>query len=75
MPYYIRWTGISSPAFCKQYHRKVGAVGMWDAICFDESTDKLFKDRDAIPLMKDYMESGSFPEPKVAKFQVRLQLS
>jgi ATP-dependent Lon protease len=39
---------------------RVGAVGLWDAICFDESTDKLFKDRDAIPLMKDYMESGSF---------------
>lgn len=39
---------------------RVGAVGQWDAICFDESTDKLFKDRDAIPLMKDYMESGSF---------------
>lgn len=39
---------------------KVGAVGQWDAICFDESTDKIFKDKDAIPLMKDYMESGSF---------------
>lgn len=39
---------------------RVGAVGQWDAICFDESTDKLFKDRDAIPLMKDFMESGSF---------------
>ena len=39
---------------------KVGAVGQWDAICFDESTDKIFKERDAIPLMKDYMESGSF---------------
>jgi len=39
---------------------KVGAVGQWDAICFDEATDKIFKDRDAIPLMKDYMESGSF---------------
>lgn len=39
---------------------KVGAVGQWDAICFDEATDRLFKDRDAIPLMKDYMESGSF---------------
>ncbi len=39
---------------------RVGAVGQWDAICFDEATDKLFKDRDAIPLMKDYMESGSF---------------
>lgn len=39
---------------------KVGAVGQWDAICFDESTDKIFKEHDAIPLMKDYMESGSF---------------
>jgi ATP-dependent Lon protease len=39
---------------------RVGAVGQWDAICFDEATDKLFKDRDAVPLMKDYMESGSF---------------
>jgi ATP-dependent Lon protease len=39
---------------------KVGSVGQWDAICFDEATDKIFKDRDAIPLMKDYMESGSF---------------
>ena len=39
---------------------KVGAVGQWDAITFDEATDKLFKERDAIPLMKDYMESGSF---------------
>lgn len=43
---------------------KVGAVCIWDAICFDESTDKLFKDRDAIPLMKDYMESGSFSRAK-----------
>ncbi len=39
---------------------KVGAVGQWDAICFDEATDKIFKSRDAVPLMKDYMESGSF---------------
>lgn len=39
---------------------KVGAVGQWDAICFDEATDRIFKERDAVPLMKDYMESGSF---------------
>lgn len=39
---------------------KVGSVGQWDAICFDEATDKIFKEKDAIPLMKDYMESGSF---------------
>jgi len=39
---------------------KVGAVGQWDAICFDEATDKIFKEHDAVPLMKDYLESGSF---------------
>lgn len=39
---------------------KIGAVGQWDAICFDEATDKIFKSQDAVPLMKDYMESGSF---------------
>lgn len=39
---------------------KVGAVGQWDAICFDEATDKIFSQKDAVPLMKDYMESGSF---------------
>jgi ATP-dependent Lon protease len=25
---------------------KVGAVGQWDAICFDEATDKIFKERE-----------------------------
>lgn len=39
---------------------EIGAVGKWDAICFDESTDELFKDKEVVPLMKDYMESGSF---------------
>lgn len=39
---------------------RIGAVGQWDAICFDEATDRIFKERDAIPLMKDFMESGSF---------------
>ena len=31
-----------------------------DVVTFDEATDKLFKDRDAVLLMKNYMESGSF---------------
>lgn len=39
---------------------QIGAMGKWDAVCFDESTDELFKDREVVPLMKDYMESGSF---------------
>jgi len=52
--------GTVAKLFVNNTTGRVGAVGQWDAICFDESTDRLFKDRDAIPLMKDYMESGSF---------------
>lgn len=52
--------GTVAKLFVHGSTNRVGAVGQWDAICFDEATDKLFKDRDAIPLMKDYMESGSF---------------
>jgi len=52
--------GTVARLFVNNTTGRVGSVGEWDAICFDESTDKLFKDRDAIPLMKDYMESGSF---------------
>ena len=56
--------GSVAQLFINNTSGRVGAVGLWDAICFDESTDKLFKDRDAIPLMKDYMESGSFSRAK-----------
>jgi ATP-dependent Lon protease len=52
--------GTVAKLFINGSTNKVGAVGQWDAICFDEATDKIFKDREAIPLMKDYMESGSF---------------
>lgn len=44
---------------------QIGAMGKWDAVCFDESTDELFKDREVVPLMKDYMESGSFQGPEI----------
>jgi ATP-dependent Lon protease len=56
--------GSVAQLFVNNTTGRVGAVGLWDAVCFDESTDKLFKDRDAIPLMKDYMESGSFSRAK-----------
>jgi ATP-dependent Lon protease len=52
--------GTVAKLFVNNSTGRVGSVGEWDAICFDESTDKLFKDTDAKPLMKDYMESGSF---------------
>src|SRR5690606_2709923 len=56
--------GTVAQLFVNNSSGKVGAVGLWDAICVGESTDKLFKDRDAIPLMRDYMESGSFSRAK-----------
>jgi len=52
--------GTVAKLFVNNTTGRVGSVGQWDAICFDESTDKLFKDHDCIPMMKDYMESGSF---------------
>ncbi len=52
--------GTAASLFANNSNGQIGAVGRWDAICFDESTDELFKDREVVPLMKDYMESGSF---------------
>ena len=40
--------------------RKVGLVGMWDLIAFDEVAGISFKDKDGVQIMKDYMASGSF---------------
>lgn len=52
--------GTAASLFVNNSSGQIGAVGKWDAVCFDESTDELFKDREVVPLMKDYMESGSF---------------
>jgi len=40
--------------------RKIGLVGMWDTVAFDEVAGITFKDKDGIQIMKDYMASGSF---------------
>jgi ATP-dependent Lon protease len=40
--------------------RKVGLVGVWDVVAFDEVAGIKFKDQDGIQIMKDYMASGSF---------------
>jgi ATP-dependent Lon protease len=56
--------GTVAQLFVNNTTGRVGAVGLMDAICFDESTDKLFPDREAITLMKMYMESGSFSRVK-----------
>lgn len=40
--------------------RKVGLVGLWDVVAFDEVAGVKFDDKTAIQILKDYMESGSF---------------
>jgi len=39
---------------------KVGLVGLWDIVAFDEVAGISFKDKDGIQIMKDFMASGSF---------------
>ena len=39
---------------------KIGMVGLWDTVAFDEVAGVKFKAKDGIQLLKDYMESGSF---------------
>lgn len=39
---------------------RVGLVGLWDVVAFDEVAGVKFSDSDAIDILKDYMESGSF---------------
>ncbi len=47
--------------------KKVGLVGLWDCVAFDEVAGITFKDKDGIQIMKDYMASGSFARGKEEK--------
>jgi len=47
--------------------RKVGLVGMWDCVAFDEVAGIRFKDNDGIQIMKDFMASGSFARGREEK--------
>lgn len=47
--------------------RKIGLVGLWDVVAFDEVAGIAFKDKDGIQIMKDYMASGSFARGKEEK--------
>jgi ATP-dependent Lon protease len=40
--------------------RKVGLVGLWDVVAFDEVAGIKFKDKGGVQIMKDFMASGSF---------------
>lgn len=43
---------------------RVGLVGLWDVVAFDEVAGVRFKDAGGIQILKDYMESGSFSRGK-----------
>ncbi len=47
--------------------KKVGLVGLWDTVAFDEVAGIRFKDNDGIQIMKDYMASGSFARGREEK--------
>ncbi|MFC6784893.1 protease Lon-related BREX system protein BrxL [Halobaculum halobium] len=39
---------------------RIGLVGRWDVVAFDEVGGLQFSDSEAVQMLKDYMESGSF---------------
>ena len=39
---------------------KIGLVGLWDVVAFDEVAGISFKDPNGVQIMKDYMANGSF---------------
>ena len=46
--------------FYNNARRKVGLVGFWDTVAFDEVAGIRIKDQDAIQIMKDFMANGRF---------------
>jgi len=45
---------------------KVGLVGLWDVVAFDEVAGVKFTDPTGVQILKDYMESGSFSRGREA---------
>ena len=43
---------------------KIGLVGLWDVVAFDEVAGIKFRNSDTLMILKDYMESGSFSRGK-----------
>jgi ATP-dependent Lon protease len=46
--------------FYNNARNKIGLVGFWDAVAFDEVAGIKIKDADTIQIMKDYMANGRF---------------
>ena len=52
-------TTVANLFYNMSTHR-VGLVGVWDVVAFDEVAGIRFKDKDGVQIMKDFMASGSF---------------
>jgi ATP-dependent Lon protease len=50
----------TSVLFYNNQRRRVGIIGFWDVVAFDEVGGMKVKDRDTIQIMKDYMANGRF---------------
>ena len=50
--------------FYNMSSRQIGLVGYWDTVAFDEVGGLKFGNSDAVQVMKDYMEAGSFSRGK-----------
>lgn len=66
-PYSVLISGggtTTANLFYNMSTQRVGLVGLWDLVAFDEVAGVGFKERDGIQILKDYMESGSFVRGK-----------
>jgi ATP-dependent Lon protease len=65
-PYAILLTGPTTVAnlFYNMNTNKIGLVGLWDAVAFDEVADLQKMPREVITTLKTYCESGSFARGK-----------
>lgn len=60
-PYSTLVSHASTPTlFYNNARRKVGLVGYWDTVAFDEVARVKVKDKETVDIMKSYMASGRF---------------
>ena len=67
-PYVILLTGPTTVAnlFCNLVTGKMGLVGLWDAVAFDEVADLQNMQKEVVTTLKTYCESGTFARGKEA---------
>lgn len=65
-PYAILMTGPTTVAnlFYNMQTNRIGLVGLWDAVAFDEVADLEKMPKEVVTTMKTYCESGSFARGK-----------